>query len=662
MAIRPLSGDPQNQWTTAQVTVTVRFAHPTQAAVAVPASKSPDDQSTDTANTDRLTNIDWVFREIDEWLSNPTSSRYFLLIGEPGTGKSFIANRLAQFSTGEANPPSDCPRLAQGVLHATHFCRVSNSASIDPGSFAGSISLQLGEKIPEFALALKDIGEKAINIDVHARVGVAKPGSNVEGMHIENLVSNGQEAFNRVVMDPLRIIYSTGYSHPVVILVDALDEALASSSENNIVDLLARTQGLNGQVRFILTSRSQPYVLERFKDARRLDLIADKPQVINLKTLVWLGRKEEALAHARMLTDAHKRFRGLLNIYDALRGRDQPDIDLLNEAGKVVSAIPDDLHRAEALSDLAATLAQAGHFAQAEDTAHAITDDWRRAWTLSKLASELAQAGHFERAEEVARAITDDWRRVEALSKLAAALAQSGDSRAREVFAQAEMTAHGIEDNWERTLAVIKLAVALAQAGDSRAKEAFAKAEMTARAIPYNRQRSEALLALANAMAQAGESRAREVFAQVEETARATADDWSRSEALLALTVALAQAHFFAQAEETANTIPFERQRAEGLGNLAAALAQAGHFAQSEMTARAIADDWQRAEALRKLAAALAQAGESRAREVFAQAEYAAIAIEGDRERTLFLTDLATTLAQAGFLAEAEETARAITM
>jgi SpoVK/Ycf46/Vps4 family AAA+-type ATPase len=39
----------------------------------------------------------WVFRAISEWVANPRQRRYFLLTGTPGSGKTAISARLAQF-------------------------------------------------------------------------------------------------------------------------------------------------------------------------------------------------------------------------------------------------------------------------------------------------------------------------------------------------------------------------------------------------------------------------------------------------------------------------------------------------------------------------------------------------------------------------------------
>jgi hypothetical protein len=213
-----------------------------------------------------FTGRQWVFCTIDTWLAKPNPSRYFLLTGEPGGGKTAIAAQLAQFSAGHVVSPPGSQQLAPGFLRAVHFCRATASDWIDPRTFARSISLQLAA-IPEFARALKDVGDKEINIDVEVQVGTAQAGSSVTGIHIENLVIrglNGQEAFNRTVLDPLRTIYNQGYHQPILILVDALDEALASSTEVTIVDLLAGVQGLHEQVRFILTSRTEPRVENKF--------------------------------------------------------------------------------------------------------------------------------------------------------------------------------------------------------------------------------------------------------------------------------------------------------------------------------------------------------------------------------------------------------------
>ncbi len=60
----------------------------------------------------------WLFPQIKEWLSNPNSSRYFLITGKAGTGKSAIAARLWEISEGRVNDPY----LDKGFLSAIHVC------------------------------------------------------------------------------------------------------------------------------------------------------------------------------------------------------------------------------------------------------------------------------------------------------------------------------------------------------------------------------------------------------------------------------------------------------------------------------------------------------------------------------------------------------------
>src|SRR5438874_6062242 len=86
----------------------------------------------------RFSGRTWVFEFIDNWLVNPAASRYLLLTGEPGSGKSAVAARLAQFSRGTTGPPLSCRNLGRQFLSAMHFCSASAGAWINPLSFARS--------------------------------------------------------------------------------------------------------------------------------------------------------------------------------------------------------------------------------------------------------------------------------------------------------------------------------------------------------------------------------------------------------------------------------------------------------------------------------------------------------------------------------------------
>ena len=66
--------------------------------------------------SEHFTGRDWVFRRIGAWLDAPAStSRYFLLKGAPGSGKTSIAARLAALSRGLGGVhPAGLPRGGPG--------------------------------------------------------------------------------------------------------------------------------------------------------------------------------------------------------------------------------------------------------------------------------------------------------------------------------------------------------------------------------------------------------------------------------------------------------------------------------------------------------------------------------------------------------------------
>jgi tetratricopeptide (TPR) repeat protein len=212
-----------------------------------------------------FTGRQWVFEKIHDWLSDPNGSRYFLLTGEPGSGKTAIAGQVYQH---RLNQQAISKNVSSNFPNAAHFCSAFRSTWVDPKNFSESIALQLSQ-ITEYAEVLLNVGEKEVNIRVEQNLGTVKD-STVQGVVINNLdvsgLRSGQEAFNRVVLDPLNTIYGKGFDKPITILVDSLDEALTFEGEKTIVDLLSAVQDLPEQVRFLLTSRPKIEALEPLQD------------------------------------------------------------------------------------------------------------------------------------------------------------------------------------------------------------------------------------------------------------------------------------------------------------------------------------------------------------------------------------------------------------
>jgi len=221
--------------------------------------------------TENFTGRKWIFRAIHEWLSDPDGSRYFLLTGEPGSGKTSIAAQLTRFSQGESVYSESYPELAPGFLSAFHFCSVGRSNWTDPRNFARSIALQLAAN-PTYAQLLKEVGDgdKHLNIKVDIDVEEAK-NSTIQGVVIKNLSLgglSGQEAFNRLIVDPLNILCQDNTKHKVIILIDSLDEALAHSGGKNIISIISELQDLSPNVRFVCTTRSVRLVLSYFESLK----------------------------------------------------------------------------------------------------------------------------------------------------------------------------------------------------------------------------------------------------------------------------------------------------------------------------------------------------------------------------------------------------------
>ena len=112
----------------------------------------------------------------------------------------------------------------------------------------------------------------------------AAGGSQVQNVVIHELcigVLSARSTFDRVVRSPLEALFASGFDRPVVLLVDALDEALTYSGGTNIVQLLAKLTDLPPKVRILATTHSDPTVLKLFREARRFDLIVDAPPSVN---------------------------------------------------------------------------------------------------------------------------------------------------------------------------------------------------------------------------------------------------------------------------------------------------------------------------------------------------------------------------------------------
>jgi len=215
-----------------------------------------------------------VLKEAIDWLDYG-SERFLLITGEPGSGKTALAAWLAG-----AGPVPEEP-AASGQLEllcaswqAVHFCVAEDQrGSLSPSRFAQALARQLADRFDDYALAVLQRVEPGFNIAQQARENWGQ----MIGAKIETLIVNddAEEVYNRAVRGPLEALFNYHPSLRVLILVDALDEAL-TAGRSNIVTLLAGSDDLPSGVRFVLTSRNEGKVIEQFSHKRLLNISAPK--------------------------------------------------------------------------------------------------------------------------------------------------------------------------------------------------------------------------------------------------------------------------------------------------------------------------------------------------------------------------------------------------
>src|SRR6185312_14565250 len=126
----------------------------------------------------------WLFPQIKEWLSDPNGSRYFLITGKAGTGKSAITARLWEISEGKIKDPF----LKPCFLKAIHVFVSRGIGSTDPRLFPKSLAKQLIHNVKGFETELikssSDDGIRNYNISSEINDSTA---NEIRGINIENL-------------------------------------------------------------------------------------------------------------------------------------------------------------------------------------------------------------------------------------------------------------------------------------------------------------------------------------------------------------------------------------------------------------------------------------------------------------------------------------------
>ena len=182
---------------------------------------------------------DTVLNKIESWAKDFDKSPVFWLNGLAGTGKSTIAQTIAE-------------RLfAEGSLGASFFCSRDFKDRSDLHSIFPTLAFQLAYKYPDFRSHLVPL------LQLDPEVVWESPSSQLK----------------KLITEPLQ---KTGRS--TVIVIDALDECNDYEPTSAILSVLGESIGEISKVKFFITGRPEP----RIKTGFRLPLLVDSTDVFVL--------------------------------------------------------------------------------------------------------------------------------------------------------------------------------------------------------------------------------------------------------------------------------------------------------------------------------------------------------------------------------------------
>ena len=207
-----------------------------------------------------------VLDDIESWSKDPNMSPVYWLNGLAGTGKSTIAQTIAERT------------FAEGRLGASFFCSRDFKDRRNLHYIFATLAFQLAYKYPEFRSILVPLLR-----------------SNPDIGH-ESLFNQ----MRTLIVEPLR---SSGVS--TVIIIDALDECVDEDPQSAILSVMGRLVEGIPNVKFLITGRPEPRIQSGF----RLTLLRPltdvfllhevEPSVINMDIRLFLEHGLSELAKRR---------------------------------------------------------------------------------------------------------------------------------------------------------------------------------------------------------------------------------------------------------------------------------------------------------------------------------------------------------------------------
>jgi hypothetical protein len=194
---------------------------------------------------------------IRTWLSSDNNEQYFVISGAMGSGKTTTLASLLDEGI-------DADRVA-----VAHFCDPNNLETRNPIAAAESLAAQLASAIEPFAQLLAASSADA-PLSIVGRASAEQVEGTLAGVFIRKLTINAsaEEAWRRLVLNPLRLLEESNAKQPVLIVLDALDEADRFDGPVRLSDLVASIPPPSPSVRFLLSTRTPDRLFEALGDAR----------------------------------------------------------------------------------------------------------------------------------------------------------------------------------------------------------------------------------------------------------------------------------------------------------------------------------------------------------------------------------------------------------
>lgn len=164
---------------------------------------------------------EWMFEKIDNWIKNDPQSKVFLLIGNPGVGKTAISAMLC-------HKYHDC-----AVYHLTKYNDARKSDALE---CILSLAFQLATRLPKYA-------DKLLCINLER----------IRSKDVENRELKINSLFDEIIVQPLRELPKP--SENILIIIDAIDEG-TKGSKNELINLIASQFNLTPQwLKLFITTR-----------------------------------------------------------------------------------------------------------------------------------------------------------------------------------------------------------------------------------------------------------------------------------------------------------------------------------------------------------------------------------------------------------------------